>query len=122
LDFWVQLDLPALKLLEEQILDLGKDAVSLTSAKPGDKCLVSYGPGYRRAVVESIKLCGCLDIRHTDYGNFYTVFVDELRTLPDSLIHLPSLVIKCALDDSHWNSTTLERLHRSLYNKLLTVK
>jgi len=122
LDVWVQLDLPALKLLEEQILDLGKDAVPLTSAKPGDKCLVSYGPGYCRAVVESIKLCGCLGIRHTDYGNFYTVFVDELRTLPDSLIYLPPLAIKCALDDSHWNSTTLERLHRSLYNKLLTVK
>ena len=32
LDVWAQLDLPALKLLKEQILDLGKDAVPLTSA------------------------------------------------------------------------------------------
>ena len=80
-------------------------------------------PDWCRAVVESMQPDGSFGIRYIDYGHFDTVRMDKLRTLPESLIELPPLAIKCALDGSGWKSVTLGRCHTALYHKPnLTVK
>ena len=123
MDVWVQFDPQALTSLEERIGILERNVIPVTSASVGDKCLVSYGMDWCRAVVESVNPSGALGIRYMDYGNYDTVLLDKVRKLPDSLVQIPPMAIKCALDGCEGKPLTMHQCQAALFHKQnLTVK
>ncbi|XP_051801728.1 tudor domain-containing protein 1 [Acanthochromis polyacanthus] len=129
--FWCQYsnteDLNTVSKLAQEAGQIQQDSIFLERLEPGSPCLALFSSDnqwYRAQVI--LKAGNTLHVVFIDYGNESEVDIENVRSLPQSLLDIAPQAFMCHLKDFNeskgsWNDEVYDDFYNLLINKPLKV-